>query len=121
MDDPSNRDMRSSDRASRESYRMSRPERRIARNREDVSRLIDDLESYNPKSQVNRDMARKIAALTLGTAALPVGVGANVMLQNARERAQKDPYYYASGQLAGQTSNDLSPLERMLIKLFGEQ
>jgi len=120
MGGPSNRDMRESDRASRESYRMARPERRLARNREDVGRLLDDIEGYDPQSQINRNMARKIAAMTLGAAALPVGVGGNIMLQNARARAQKNPYYYASGQLAGQTVNDLSGLERLLLQLFGD-
>ena len=117
MSDPTNRDMRESDRASRESYRMARPERRLGRNREDVIRLLDDLEGYDPDSQIRREMGRKIAALGLGAAAIPVGVGLNNAVNSARGRAMLG----RSNTIfdAGNSIQDLSAIERLLIDIFG--
>lgn len=115
--EPTNRDMRESDRASRESYRMSRAERRLGRNREDVDRLLADLEGYEPESQDRRDMARKMAALGLGAAALPVGVGMKNAINDARSRAMMG----RSNTIfdAGNSIQDLSAIERLLIDILG--
>ena len=117
MGGPSNRDMRESDRASRESYRMARPERRLARNREDVGRLLDDIEGYDPQSQINRNMARKIAAMTLGAAALPVGIGLNNAIDNARRMAMRGRYDTIFGNYTNK--QELNAMERLLIDIFG--
>lgn len=114
---PTNRDMRESDRASRESYRMSRAERRLGRNREEVDRLLADLEGYDPRSQDRRDMARKIAALGLGAAALPVGVGMKNAVDNARARAMIGRANTIFD--AGNSIQDLSAIESLLIDIFG--
>lgn len=115
--EPTNKDMRESDRASRDSYRMARAERRLGRNREDVSRLLADLEGYEPESQDRRDMARKIAALGLGAAALPVGVGMKNAINDARSRAMMG----RSNTIfdAGNSIQDLSAIERLLIDILG--
>lgn len=117
MGGPSNRDMRESDRASRESYRMARPERRLARNREDVGRLLDDIEGYDPQSQINRNMARKIAAMTLGAAALPVGIGLNNAIDNSRRMAMRGRYDTIFGNYTNK--QELNAMERLLIDIFG--
>ena len=113
----SNRDMRESDRASRDSYRMARAERRLARNREDVGRLLDDIEGYDPQSQINRNMARKIAAMTLGAAALPVGIGLNNAIDNARRMAMRGRYDTIFGNYTNK--QELNAMERLLIDIFG--
>lgn len=100
-----------------ENRRYSRPERRIARNREDVGRMLGDLEEYDPESQDRRDMMRKIAALGMGAAALPVGVGLNNAVDNARARAMLGRANTIFD--AGNTIQDLSAIERLLIDVFG--
>lgn len=115
MGEPTNRDMRESDRASRESFRMARPERRMQREHEDVDRLLSSLEGYDPEDQEKRDMMKKILAMLGGAAALPVGAAAYGGVQRARNEivGNKDPRYGGDGRL------DLSPLERILMQLFG--
>jgi hypothetical protein len=117
---PSNRDMRDLDRASRESYRMARPERRLARNREDVGRLLADLEGYDPHSQINRNIARKIAALGTVGSAIPAAITLKEGLKQARRDAWRgrdtsnEEYDYW-----GTSTKELSDLQKLLLDMFG--
>lgn len=115
MGEPTNRDMRESDRASRESFRMARPERRMQREHEDVDRLLSSLEGYDPEDQEKREMMKKIMAMVGGAATLPVGAAAWGSLLRARNEVagNKDPIYGGDGRL------NLSPLERILMQIFG--
>lgn len=112
--EPTNRDMRDSDRASRESYRMARPERRMQRNYEDVDRLFDALESYDPEDTAKRDMIlRKIAPMVAGVAALPAGAAAYGAMSDARNQFVKNRNPLSNEDM------DLNALQRVLIELFG--
>jgi len=112
--EPTNRDMRDSDRASRESYRMARPERRMQRNYEDIDRLLGSLEGYDPEDTAKRDMImRKIIPMLAGVAAVPATAAAYGGMQDARNQFVKN-----RNPLSNE-SMDLNALQKILIDLFG--
>ena len=112
--DPTNRDMRESDRASRESFRMARPERRMQREYEDVDRLLGGLEGYDPEEQMRMDMIiRKIMPMIAGAAAVPAGAAAYGAMSDARNQFVKN-----RNPLSNE-SMDLNALQRILVDIFG--